>query len=77
MNEYRANLIGPDHIQSQVDLVCEHQEAAKECAKQLLDGHDAALAARKDSDVHSQRVRRPEFSASSIHVAFWRLADQV
>jgi hypothetical protein len=47
MNEYRANLIGPDHIQSQVDLVCEHQEAAKECAKQLLDGHDAALAVRK------------------------------
>jgi hypothetical protein len=42
MNEYRANLAGR-HIQSQVDPVCEHQEAAKERAKQLVDGHDAEL----------------------------------
>jgi hypothetical protein len=37
VNDYRAYLIGPDgYIQSRVDLVCEHEEAAK----QLVDGHD-------------------------------------
>lgn len=44
MNEYRAYLMGPDgHIQNRVDLVCEHDEAAKEQAKQLVDGHDVEL----------------------------------
>jgi hypothetical protein len=42
--DYRAYLIGPDgHIQSRVDLVCEHEEAAKERAKQLVDGRDVEL----------------------------------
>jgi hypothetical protein len=42
--DYRAYLIGPDgHIQSRVDLVCEHEEVAKERAKQLVDGHDVEL----------------------------------
>ena len=44
MNEYRAYLMGPDgHIKSRVDLICEHEEAAKEQAKQLVDGHDVEL----------------------------------
>ena len=44
MNEYRAYLMGPDgHIQSRVDLICEHEEEAKERAKQLVDGHDVEL----------------------------------
>ncbi len=44
MNEYSAYLIGPDgHSQGRVDLVCEHEEAAKERAKQLMDGHDVEL----------------------------------
>lgn len=44
MNEYRAYLVRADgHIQSRVDLICEHEEAAKEQAKQLVDGHDVEL----------------------------------
>jgi hypothetical protein len=44
MIEYRAYLMGPDgHVQSRVDLVCEHDEAARERAKQLVDGHDVEL----------------------------------
>ena len=44
MNEYRAYLIGPDgRIQSRVEIVCEYEEAAKERAKQLVDGHDVEL----------------------------------
>ncbi|MGY2907009.1 hypothetical protein ACVWVY_006030 [Bradyrhizobium sp. URHC0002] len=44
MNEYRAYVLGPDgHIQRRVDLICEHEEAAKEQAKQLVDGHDVEL----------------------------------
>lgn len=44
MNEYRAYLMEPDgHIRSRVDVVCEHEEAAKEWAKQLVDGHDVEL----------------------------------
>jgi hypothetical protein len=44
MNEYRVYLMGPDdHIQSRLDLVCEHEEAAKELAKQLVGGHDVEL----------------------------------
>ena len=44
MNEYRAYLMRPDgHIQSRVDLICKNEEAAKEQAKQLVDGHDVEL----------------------------------
>jgi hypothetical protein len=44
MNGYRAYLIGPDgHIKSRFDLICEHEEAAREQAKQLVDGHDVEL----------------------------------
>ena len=44
MQDYRAYILGPDgHIQSRVDIVCEDDEAAKERAKQLVDGHDVEL----------------------------------
>ena len=44
MNEYRAYLLRPDgHVHSRVDLLCDHDEAAKERAKQLMDGHDVEL----------------------------------
>jgi hypothetical protein len=44
LNEYRAYLIGTDgQIESRVEFVCEHEEAAKERAKQLADGHDVEL----------------------------------
>ena len=44
MNEYRAYLMGPDgQFKSRVDLICEHEEAAKEETKQLVDGHDVEL----------------------------------
>ena len=41
MQEYRAYLIGPDgHIFQRTDLVCADDEAAKESAKRLVNGHD-------------------------------------
>ena len=44
MNEYRAYVMGLDgHILSRIDLVCENDEAAKERAEQLVDGHDVEL----------------------------------
>jgi hypothetical protein len=44
MQEYRAFILGPDgHIQSRVDVICANDEAAKEQAKQLVDGHDIEL----------------------------------
>ena len=44
VNEYRAYLIGPDgHIQRRVDMLCADDNAAKERAKQLVDGHDVEL----------------------------------
>ena len=44
MQDYRAYILGPDgHIQNRVDIVCEDDEAAKERAKQLVDGHDVEL----------------------------------
>jgi hypothetical protein len=44
VNEYRIYLIGSDgHIKSRVDLICADDEAAKEHAKQLVDGHDVEL----------------------------------
>ena len=44
MQEYRAYLIGPDgHFVKRVELVCADDEAAKEQAKSLADGHDVEL----------------------------------
>jgi hypothetical protein len=44
MQEYRAYLIGPDgHIQDRIELVCADDDAAKERAKALVDGHDVEL----------------------------------
>ena len=44
MQEYRAYLIGPDgHIFQRTDLVCADDEAAKESAKRLVNGHDVEL----------------------------------
>ena len=44
MQGYRAYLIGPDgHIVKRVELVCADDEAAKERAKTLADGHDVEL----------------------------------
>jgi hypothetical protein len=44
MNGYRAYLVGSDgHIQRRIDLICESDDAAKEQAKQLVDGHDVEL----------------------------------
>jgi hypothetical protein len=44
MPEYRAYLVGPDdHILHCVGLVCDDDEAAKEQAKILADGHNVEL----------------------------------
>ena len=44
MKEYRAYLIGPDgHIQQRIDILCADDNAARERAKQLVDGHDVEL----------------------------------
>lgn len=44
MQEYRAYVLGPDgHIQERIDLVCADDDAAKERAKALVDGHDVEL----------------------------------
>ncbi len=44
MAEYRAYILAPDdHIIRAVDLFCEDDEAAKERAKQLVNGHDVEL----------------------------------
>ena len=44
MAEYRAYILTPDdHITVAVDLFCEDDEAAKERAKQLVNGHDVKL----------------------------------
>ena len=44
MQEYRAYLIGPDgHIQQRIDLLCADDDAAKERARQLVNGHDLEL----------------------------------
>jgi hypothetical protein len=44
MPDYRAFIIGPDgHVQGRVDLRCKDDAAAKERAKQLVDGHDIEL----------------------------------
>jgi hypothetical protein len=44
MNEYCAYIIGEDgHILRRVDLVCADDDAAKDQAKLLADGHDVEL----------------------------------
>jgi hypothetical protein len=43
-NEYRAYIVGPDgHIQRRIDLLCADDDAAKERAKALVDGHAIEL----------------------------------
>jgi len=44
MHYYRAYIMGRDgHILRPVDLHCENDDAAKEKARQLVDGHDVEL----------------------------------
>jgi hypothetical protein len=44
MAEYRAYILAPDdHVINAVDLFCPNDEAAKEKAKQLVNGHDVEL----------------------------------
>ena len=44
MAEYRAYIIGTDaRFMRAVELVCPDDDAAKEYAKQLVDGHDVEL----------------------------------
>jgi hypothetical protein len=44
MPEYRVYLVGHDgHFQRSVPLECPNDDAAKEQAKQLVDGHDVEL----------------------------------
>jgi hypothetical protein len=44
MQDYRAYMIGRDgHIERRIDLNCPDDEAAKERAKQLVDGYAVEL----------------------------------
>jgi hypothetical protein len=44
MQEYYAYVIGPDgHIIQRIDLICANDGAARERAKQLVDGHNVEL----------------------------------
>ena len=44
MQDYRAYILGPDgHVKDRVDFFSTDDEAAKERAKQLVDGHDVEL----------------------------------
>jgi hypothetical protein len=44
MQHYRAHIMGNDgHILRPVELFCENDDAAKEKARQLVDGHDVEL----------------------------------
>jgi hypothetical protein len=44
MQKHRTYLIGPDGlIVKRADMICANDEAAKERAKQLVDGHDVEL----------------------------------
>jgi hypothetical protein len=45
MKDYRAYILGPDgHVQARVDLIyADDENAAKEQAKRLVDGHDVEL----------------------------------
>ena len=60
MNEYRAYLLGPDgHIQQRIDLFCADDDAAKEQARQLVDGHDVELW-QLDRQIATFRVSKPQ-----------------
>ena len=44
MQEYCAYVIGPDgHILNRIDLLCESEEQAKQCAVRLVDGQNVEL----------------------------------
>ena len=44
MAEYRAYMIGDDgHFIRAIDIFCDDDDAARQRAKQLLDGHDVEL----------------------------------
>jgi hypothetical protein len=44
MAEYRAYIISVDeHIQSRIELICDHDADAMAHAKQLVDGYDVEL----------------------------------
>ena len=44
MGEYQAYVLGEDgHIKQRIDLVCADDDAAKEQARQLVNGHDVEL----------------------------------
>ena len=44
MRDYRAYVMGPDgHIMNRFEFWCADDEAAKERAKQYVDGHDIEL----------------------------------
>ena len=48
MDHYRAYIMGHDgHILSAVELIGENEEAAKEQARKLVDGHDVELWQRE------------------------------
>ena len=44
MPEYRVYVVGKDgHFQRSIQLVCSSDEAAKQEAEKLIDGHDVEL----------------------------------
>jgi hypothetical protein len=44
MQDYCAYIIGPDgHILNRIDLLCENEDEAKECAVRLVDGQNVEL----------------------------------
>ena len=44
MNGYCAFVIGEDgHITTRIEIICENDEEAKRCARQLVDGHAIEL----------------------------------
>jgi hypothetical protein len=44
MRDYRVYVMGPDgHITRRLEFWCDDDQAAKERAKQYLDGHDIEL----------------------------------
>ena len=63
MPEYRAYMIGPDgHIIKRIELVCD-DEAAKQQAKALVDGHD--VECRRPVELrNSSRRTKPQLSGT-------------
>ncbi len=44
MQEYCAYVVGPDgHIINRIDLLCESEDQAKQCAVRLVDGQNIEL----------------------------------